>query len=398
VNGVLRPLARSLAGVARAIDRRIGRLAGRRRVVVEARTPMNLAVLQPVFGPLLQDPRLDVRFTGTDRADLERAFTAAGLRDQVVPRHSVTWMRVDLYVNADPWAAVKLRRAARQLNFFHGVAGKYDLDCPTALPLNFARYDRVAFPNEGRLASYLAAGLVGPRQAALIGYPKVDVLATDRPDTARAARALGLDPVRPTAIFAPTFSTASALHVAGEAIIDTLLACGCNVIVKLHDRSLDPDVRYSGGIDWRTRLGRFAAGGRFLLADSGDSTPYVLASDLMVSDHSSIAFEFCVVDRPLILFDAPRLASTARINAGKIELLRSAAPVVRDMAALAAAVRASLAAPETRSADRRRVANEVFHRAGGAAERAVRLVYELLDLQPAAACAGSHPVRAWSLE
>ena len=28
-----------------------------------------------------------------------------------------------------------LARAGRQLNFFHGVAGKYNLDCPTELPL-----------------------------------------------------------------------------------------------------------------------------------------------------------------------------------------------------------------------------------------------------------------------
>jgi CDP-glycerol glycerophosphotransferase (TagB/SpsB family) len=275
---------------------------------------------------------------------------------------------------------VKLRRVARRLNFFHGVAGKYDLDCPASLPLGLRRYDRIAFPNEGRLTAYVDAGIASPTQAALVGYPKVDALVRGRGDAAEAARSLGLDASRPTAIFAPTFSTASVLHEAGETIIETLLDTGCNVIAKLHDRSLDPDPRFNGGVDWRRQLHRFSANPAFLLARGGDSTPYVRASDLMVSDHSSIAFEFCVLDRPVIVFEAPRLASAARINPEKIALLRSAALVVHDARSLRGAVTASLANPSAGSAARRQVAEQVFYRPGSATERAVSLVYELLEL------------------
>ena len=395
---VSRQLARRAAVLARSLDQRIGRALGKATVLVEARTPMNLAVLQPVYTPLLHDSRLDVRFIGTDRADLHHAFTAGGLEPNLVPRPSVKWMRVDLYMNADPWEAAKLRRTARRLNFFHGVAGKYNLDCPDSLPLGLVKYDRIAFPNEGRLASYIQAGIVSETQAVLVGYPKVDALANDHGDPARAASALGLDPARPTALFAPTFSPASALHEAGESIVETLLATGCNVIVKLHDRSLVPDPRYTDGIDWRQRFARFSSERHFLFANGGDSTPYVLASHLMVSDHSSVAFEFCVLDRPLIIFDAPNLAAAARVNPEKIALLRSAARVVCDSMSLAQAVRASLAAPQVQSFERRRVASQVFYRPGNATERAVRLVYELLGMQPAVSFAGVQPVRAWGLE
>ena len=48
---VLRPFVRAV----RSVDHAIGRAAGRRTVLIEARTPMNLAVLRPVFEPLLQD-------------------------------------------------------------------------------------------------------------------------------------------------------------------------------------------------------------------------------------------------------------------------------------------------------------------------------------------------------
>lgn len=372
---------RSIWRALRALDDALGRVGGRRTVLIEARTPMNLAVLRPVFAPLLRDRRLRVRFTGNSHGGLRAEFEQLGVSDRVIPRDKVRWLRTDLYINADPWEAVPLSRVARRLNFFHGVAGKYNLDCPAGLPLGFDRYDRVAFPNRGRLEAYVAAGIVQPERAALVGFPKADALVAERGRRPRP-EALGLDPGRPTVIFAPTFSPASALNLAGERIVDTLLAAGCNVIAKLHDRSFDPDPRYSGGVDWRRRLARDARG-TFLLAEGGDSTPYVLASDVMVTDHSSVGFEFCALDRPVIVFDAPGLERAARINARKVALLRSAAAVVGDTHSLTAAVREALAAPQARSIERRRVLEEVFDSPGNATGRALALVYELLRLPPA---------------
>ena len=145
-----RTLARRVALGVRRVDHAVGRLAGRRRILVEARTPMNLAVIRPVLDRLRPDPRVRLQFTGPDRADLRDAFRELGVDGCVIGREEATWTRFDLYINADPWEAVSLRRVSRQLNFFHGVAGKYNLDCPADLPLGFERYDAVAFPNAGR--------------------------------------------------------------------------------------------------------------------------------------------------------------------------------------------------------------------------------------------------------
>ena len=50
------------------------------------------------------------------------------MRFAVQPRRAVKWRRVDLSVTADPWDPITLLRCRRRANFFHDMAGKYDLD------------------------------------------------------------------------------------------------------------------------------------------------------------------------------------------------------------------------------------------------------------------------------
>ena len=371
----------------READHRLGRLAGHRRVLVEARTPVYLAVLGSVIHGLQRDPRVSVFITGGDSPAVRKAFEGARLvRCRWIERDAAAWQRFDLLINADPWGTVDLRRCRQRLNFFHGVAGKYDLDCPADMPAGFETYARVAFANRDRMSRYLAAGIVTPSQAALVGYPKLDALVRGAFQPATVRRSLGLDPLRPTVLFAPTWSTASALHVAGEAIIQALLDAGLNVIAKLHDRSLQTCERFTDGIDWRTRLSRFASasgGTRFVLAEGVDSSPYLAAADAMVTDHSSVGFEYLTLDRPLIVFDAPDLARVARINPEKIALLQSAATVARTPADVVEAVRAGLASPSHLAGTRRRVAAEMFFEPGTATERALQICSGLLELDVA---------------
>jgi CDP-glycerol glycerophosphotransferase len=298
----------------------------------------------------------------------------------------VEWRRFDLYINGDPWAAARLRRCAHRVNFFHGVAGKYDLDQPSGLPLGFESYDHVAFINRDRMLRYLQAGIVTAEQAVLVGYPKLDQLASGRIDGAAVRASLGLRAGRQTAMYAPTYSEASSLHLAGEAIVTALVAADLNVIVKLHDRSLDPDPRFTAGIDWRARfsaLERSHPAGRVRFVETSDASPLLAAADCLVTDHSSIGFEYLVLDRPVLVFDAPGLARAARINPEKIALLRSAATVVHTADALAAAAISVLKDPAPLSAARRRVASALFFEPGRATGRAVRLLRNLLHPPPA---------------
>ena len=369
-------LLRRFTPIAHRLDHAIGHLSPRREVLVELRTPVYHAVLSPIADALAEEPSVRVWFT-SEHPERVRHLAPAG---RLLTHREVEWRRFDVYVNGDPWAPASLRRCAHRVNFFHGVAGKYDLDNPKGLPLGFESYDRVGFINRDRMLRYLGADVVQPRQARLVGYPKLDKLANREVDVTDIKRRYATDG-RPTALYAPTYSDASSLHLAGIDIVQALDAAGFNVLIKLHDRSLDPDPRYNAGIDWR---GRFAAviaqskTGRIHFVDVPDACPLLAAADVMITDHSSIGFEFLVLDRPLIVFDAPDLAVAARVNLEKVTLLRSAATVARTPEETARAASHALANPSLQSAARRRVAREMFFEPGSATGRAAHLVRELI--------------------
>ena len=392
-------LRRKMAAAVRRLDANLRRWTGRRRVFVYVRNAMHVGVLEPVTRALERDPRVSVTFipeTAGKRAHIDRA---SGRSRRWASARSVRGRRVDLLITADPWNPPVMYRCYRRMNFFHGVAGKYNLDDPSHLPIGFEVYDRVAFVNADRMQRYLKLGILAPRVASLVGYPKLDALVNGRYDAAKARARLALDMHRPTAIYAPTWSPASSLNFAGETIVKSLFDAGLNVIIKPHDLSFDPDPKYSGGIDWRRRLRAIERAGRIVVASDPDPTPLLPAADVLITDHSSIAFEFCLLDRPIVVVDAPDLPRVARINPERIALLRTAARVVTDPATVGAAAVDELAHPSRRAAERGGIARSMFFAPGTATERALAVVYELLEMTPppqvaAAAAADARPLSA----
>ena len=364
----------------------------RRRVLFDARTPVNFACLSPIHKRLATDPRVECWYTAyKGDVSAQRLYGSFGIQDRVVSQLRAEWLKVDLYLNSDFARMANLRRRAAHVHFFHGVAGKYDLDGTTA-PVrdmshfdNLRRFDRIAFANEDRLGKWRATGLLQPDdpRPVLIGYPKVDGLVTGRWPRSATLNRLGLDPAQPVLLYAPTYSAAASLHVFGVVPIVAALRCtGFQVVLKLHDRAYDLRDRYAAGVDW-------AAGLRQLEADPGvrivtwpDATPLLAAADLMVSDHSSIAFEYLLVDRPLLIFHLPKLIASARVHPDQARWIGEASEQVTTPNALPAAVHHALTNPGVRSEQRRAVACRLFYRPGTATDRATVLCYQLLGLTP----------------
>jgi CDP-glycerol glycerophosphotransferase (TagB/SpsB family) len=243
------------------------------------------------------------------------------------------------------------------------------------------------FPNRDRLDRYVEAGLIagsGPG-AALVGYPKADALVDGSLDRDAIFADLRLDPTLPTVIYAPTWSPHSSLNAIGEEIIEGLAAAGYQVIAKLHDRSYDRETRGSGGIDWAARLDRYRHHPLVRVRQDADATPLLFACDALVTDHSSIGFEYMLLDRPIVVVDRPELLQHSRISPDKVRRLRAATDVVRTADEVREAVTYALAHPWRHSPERRATAEALFYCAGTATDRAVTVLYELLDLDAPAA-------------
>jgi hypothetical protein len=366
------------------VDDRLSQVGTRcKRVLFEAGSPMNVAIMRPVYDRLCRDPRLDLRVTAPAGVwQPEEIFNRAGIATDIVPPSKAVWMKVDAYVNADFWEMTWLHRRTCRIHLFHGVAGKYGLDAPVDIAPVVAAFDCLMFENADRRRRYLEAGLVpdDPTKAPVVGYPKVDCLVDGSLDRGRILGGLGLDARIPTIIYALTWSHYSSLNRMAEEIIERIASEGLQVIVKLHDRSYDGRERASGGIDRAEQLSRFESHPRIRIVRAPDASPFLVAADGMVSDHSSIVFEYMILDRPIVVIDCPELIIHAAIHPDDLRRLRAATEVVARAPDVAAALVRALRQPDARSSQRRHTADELFYKPGSATDRAVALLYRMIGL------------------
>ena len=381
-------LRRTVLRHVRQFDKRLSRREGRRQILVDGRTPVNYVIVAPILRAMAADPRVDFFFTASEEPERIHEIypDARGLR-LIHPLRAAV-MKFDAYVASDyMWA--RLLRDTCRIQTFHGVAGKYGFDAPTE---SLRCWDRLFFVNRRRLRNIVKAGAIDPDSPAirLVGFPKVDCLVDGSLERGSVLASLGLDPSLPTILYAPTSSPASSLNGMGEEIVRGLVALGTNLIVKLHDRSRDLRDRYSGGVDWVARLSPLLPKGRALIASGHDVSPYLVAADVMVTDHSSAGFEYLLRDRPIVRIHRPALLALTNVHPEYAELLASVSESVDTAAGVVRAVTRGLETPSLRSEARRRVAEDLFHFPGSATARATAALYESIELEPAPSAVPVH--------
>ena len=346
---------------------------------------MNYATVAPIVEGLQKDSRVEMFFTASESPDLLREIYAdARPPHQLIKPKSAAFMHFDSYLTADfLWA--RLPRGTRRVQTFHGVAGKYRTvyDSPAD---SMRGWDRLFFINKRRLQNFIDNGAIDADSPAirLIGMPKLDCLVDGSFERNEVLASLGVDPSRRTVLYAPTWSKYSSLSVMGEELVQRLGAAGYAVIVKLHDRSRQTDDYHSGGIDWGERLLPFLRQSGGVLAPGSNSSAYLLGADVLVTDHSSVGFEYLLLDRPLIRIHVPELLEKTDIEPVYVQLMADAATSVNDIDELVAAVDESLANPRALSSSRQTVAGEMFYKPGTATARAISEMYEVIELSPLA--------------
>lgn len=352
----------------------------KRRILVDARTPVHYSMLAPVHAAMKNDPRVRFYFIASEEPGRVRdIFQNAGPDAKLIGPAAATLTKFDAYLTADFMWTRLLHRTCR-IQMFHGVGGKYGFDAPTE-PLT--DWHRLFFVNRRRLNNCVAAGALAADSPAarLVGMPKVDALVNGSIGREAVLAALGLPQDRPTVLYAPTWSPASSLNKLGIALLQRLRRLPVNVVVKLHDRSRDMRPRFSGGVDWPAALRPHLSEGCAVLAPGADICPYLVASDAMITDHSSAGFEYLLRDRPLVRIHVPDLIALANIHHDYVRLLADVADSTSEVDDTIEAVERALADPATRSSTRRAVAADLFHEPGTATARCAAELYEAIELE-----------------
>jgi hypothetical protein len=132
------------------------------------------------------------------------------------------------------------------------------------------------------------------------GWPKLDRL-NNMVSIESAKTKLGLDAADKVILYAPTFSPRFSSAADLLPAVKALAAGDYRWIIKFHDL-VDKQLAE----DYRDALGN-----RAIFPSAPDISPLLEAADIMLTDTSSVAYEFLPLDRPIITYRA-----TARVDKG----------------------------------------------------------------------------------
>lgn len=233
------------------------------------------------------------------------------------------------------------------------------------------------------------------------GYAKSDELLSGKFSRNEVLEELNLDPSLKTVLYAPSWDEGLSLRSFGEKVIGEILKIkSINLIVKLHPISYCPEDGpnyefYTGGINWIEKLKHFESYENFRHVPSNNIDPLLAASDVMVTDLSSVALEYIILDKPVIYIDCPEffektlkktyanfgnttaeyVKNDPRANAG-----RHVGLVVNETGQLETAILRSLDKPEEFSDKRKEFSKMLIYNPGKAADKAASVIMEILGL------------------
>lgn len=322
---------------------------------------------KPIIGWLRSKNRLFVNEVVFSEFNVDPAhLIKTGLRD---PRP------YDLYVSSNQSARMQPPRCKLSVQIYHGVSFRN-----FAVNSEYLRFDKLFFPGRYMMEQYLARGFLkeGDPRIELMGMPKLDRLVDGTISREDVLRPLGLDPARPTVLWCPTGARHNSFEILGQEGIKAIEATGANLIIKLHDH---PHLKRGVTRAEVLAYARAGMGERSRLVDHSDVAPLLVAADLLVSDASSVAYEYCILDRPIVFVDVPQLLKArAEMETSAMDTDthgRNVGLIVEGAAGLTRGIEQELAAPARLSERRRAAAEHIFYKPGTASTRMANRLVEL---------------------
>jgi hypothetical protein len=353
------------------------------RILFSGYAPVHFLCFKPLYDRLRQIPGTEIELSGGMRTrsayasggylyDHESMYEHFDLPEGAV-RSVGSLAKADYDVMfAANTRRIEPRRVGKRIQIFHGMSFRNRAIRPETQGADhyflFGPYMKRGFEESGILAADDPRGVD-------IGFPKTDRLVDGSLDQAEMLARHGVGGNRPVVLFAPTGERHNSMETMGEELIAKLGAVDrYDLLVKPHDH---PHLT----VDWWERLAPMESE-HVRLVHERDVVHTLSIADLLITDASSVANEFALLDRPIVFIDVPDLFELTLKKNARLDLEtwgRRGGEVVSDVSEAVEAVESGLADPAARSDVRRALVADLFFNPGRATEAAMDWIHRELE-------------------
>jgi hypothetical protein len=237
-----------------------------------------------------------------------------------------------------------------------------------------------------------------------VGYPKYDCqFNTTEKQINTTKHEIGLDPKKPTILFAPAWDPRGILRTAGVELIKIFRTLKqYNFIIKLHPASMVDKkscdyLFYTGGVDWLKEIRSiskkkiikfFPSKSNLFIPKQNSINPLFKVSDLLITDFSGVSQGFFIEDKPVITIDCPEYFSKTLVEMGSDgELSKSSdlfnngrrgTYILSDYRKIENAISEVLKSPQNLGNIRREIASELLYNHGKGTECMLNTIKSIL--------------------
>lgn len=348
--------------------------------------PVHFVCFKPIYDALVKIPGVEVYVTGGkrfDRKDGTVGYDAKALyrpfgvpTRRILPLSSIAKRSFDMTFSAHT-SGFFPKATKTKVQVFHGVSFRN-----LAIRDDQRQYHALFVSGPYMMRGFERRVFKGKSSKLLpIGFVKVDRLKNGTLDRKAILARLGLKGDRPVLLYAPTGDKRNSLELMGEDVIGRIKKANrWDLLIKLHDHPKDRET------NWPKKLAKHLGPHVKLVRNDYDVVPYLFVADLLISDASSVANEYALMDRPIVFLDVPKLISKAKRKGAMVDLGtwgRRGGTTVRNPAGVVRAIAKALANPKKGSKVRQAMAKDLFFDPGRATERAIGWVCRKLGIDSA---------------
>ena len=284
----------------------------------------------------------------------------------------VLWQKYDLLVCTDVYARFPLRSTKKVL-LKHGAGVASRILTRHPFRKTIFDFDLVLVNGEADrdLLSRFGAEKFVAEKVIAVGLPYLDRLQTELGAREVYRRRMGIAANKKVALIGPSWRGLQAIEARDPGYFDEIIAVlrelDWEILIKMHACSFNKAM--AQGEDWAERLCRYSQS-RIHIDYDVDDVPAFLSADILITDISSRAFDFMLLDKPVIAV-LPDNLFTDDLDRERIRLLRQGALLIHSPAELKSAITHGMNKHDLLRAGRQHLARRSFANPGRATQAVV---------------------------